>query len=148
MGRILANISIVKVTTYQNARTNESGVEIDGTVFPTDPNTFRNLPAVPVQEHPLGAMPWSHNPIGREGDLIVSRCDAGEDAGFEVEVSIAATGLVSVVVVDQEGIKSHSLGRGDGPFSPGRDQNNWPGESIGEVVGGNLFFLLHSHFGS
>ena len=125
MGRILANISIVKVTTYQNARTNESGVEIDGTVFPTDPNTFRNLLAVPVQEHPLGAIPWSHNPICREGDLIVSRCEAGEDAGFEVEVSIAATGPLAVVVVGKEGFKSHSLGRSEDASPPGRDENNW-----------------------
>ncbi len=65
LGRILANISIVKVTTYQNARTNESGpIVIDGTVYPyifypytVCPYTFRNLPAIPVQEHPLGTMP-------------------------------------------------------------------------------------------
>ena len=83
---------------------------------------------------------------GREGDLVVSRSEAGEDARVEVEHSISSAWAIIVVEVGKEGFKCHRLVRSDFTTLPGRDENNWKvakrwvGQSI--VVGriGSNFF--------
>ena len=52
-----------------------------------------------------------HSTMGREGDSIVSRSEAGEDARVEIELTITAPRPRCVVVVGQEGVKGDSLWR-------------------------------------
>jgi len=91
--------------------------------------------------------------MGREGDLVEARCEAGEDARVEVEDAIASSWTSCIIEVRKEGVKCHSLGRIDGTIPPGRDENNrkvarrWFCQSIvGKVVGRSFLpqrFLLH-----
>ena len=52
--------------------------------------------------------------MGREGDRIVARGEAGEDARLEVEHATPSSWAILVVEVGQEGVKRHSLGRPEG----------------------------------
>jgi len=69
--------------------------------------------------------------VGREGDSVVSRSEASEDTGVEVE-----DGASFVVVVGQERVKCHSLGRCEDAILVSGDYNyrkvskRWVGQSI------------------
>ena len=96
------------------------------------------------------------NSIGREGDSVVSRGEAGEDSRAEVELSTSSSRAICVVEVRQEGFKFHSLGRSDVIMLPGRDENNWKvanrwvAQSVGDI-GSDFFSLrllnIHPQFG-
>ena len=63
--------------------------------------------------------------MGREGDGIVARGVAGEDARVEVEHTISSAWTVGVVEVGEEGFKFHCSGRFELSGPPGRDDDNW-----------------------
>ena len=53
-------------------------------VCPKVPHTFRKIRTILVQVKFLGPF-GGYNSMGREGDRIVARGDAGEDAGVQFE---------------------------------------------------------------
>ena len=111
--------------THQNASASHSNDGIDGTIVCLSvPATFRKLHAILVQEEMLINMILAQNPIGREGDLVVSRSEAGEDARVDVEHSISSAWTSRIIEVGQEGFKGHSLGRCDVIMPPGRYDHN------------------------
>ena len=78
---------------YQNARASHSNVAIeDIIVLPPVPVTFGKLQAILVQEHILVGVAGPRTSICREGDGIVARCDASEDARVQIKHAISSAG--------------------------------------------------------
>ena len=131
---------------YQNARASHSNVVIDDiTVLPPVPVTFGKLQAILVQEHILVGVAGPRTSICREGDGIVARGKAGEDARIKVEDATSATRAIRIVEVGEEGVKRHCLGRFEFISPPGGDENDrkvakrWFLQRVVRKVG-NYFF--------
>ena len=87
----------IKMSTHQNARASHCDIAIDGTISYTKvPPTFRNLQAILVQMKLLPSMSdlrsFARISKGREGDGVVARGEAGEDARVEVKHAISTSG--------------------------------------------------------
>ena len=87
--------------THHIARAGPSYVGIEGAlVFPKDPGTFRKLHAILVQVQKLVVVKARPHPtLGREGDSVVARGEAGEDAGVEVELAASSSWAIRIVEV-------------------------------------------------
>ena len=98
--------NIIQEGSHQNARAGHSNVVI----CPKKPVTFRKLRAILVHvKMGVDIAVGPHCRIGREGDSVVARGEAGEDARVEVEHSTPSSWTIGVVEVGKEGLKWVSM---------------------------------------
>ena len=97
--------------THQNARACHFYFNI--VTSPKPPGAFGKMLAILVQVKCLGAIVEACNAGDRKGDSVVPRSEAGEDARVEVQHTTSSTRTITIVVVGQERVKCHSLGRCD-----------------------------------
>ena len=97
--------------------------ELVTSISTLSPGAFGKMLAILVQVKCLGAIVEACNAGDRKGDSVVPRSEAGEDARVEVQHTTSSTRTITIVVVGQERVNCHSLGRCDTVRLIGRDEN-------------------------